>query len=128
MDNRTAYYDVTNVNKKGADVDIKGWSGKATLRRQHFNEDLKEDTGGRKKTRACPGRRRGKKLALGKTCEETVPPVDEEVASGRDQEKGWREGRGHMGKDLLKKGLFASDSIQKPQSQIYGILITYVFK
>ena len=55
---------VTNVNKKGADVDIKGWSGKATLRRQHFNKDLKEDTGGRKKTRECLGRRRERKSVV----------------------------------------------------------------
>lgn len=61
---------VTKVKRKGADGDIKGCSGKGTLRRWHFNQDLKEDIGSRKKTTEYLSR--SSRLDFGKTCKKTV--------------------------------------------------------
>lgn len=36
----------------------------------------------------------------------------DQVAGGRDHEKGWPEGSGHVEKDLRKKGLSASHSMR----------------
>lgn len=79
---------VTKVNKKGVEGDMKEWSGQATWRRWHFNRDLKEATGCRKKTRECVGRRCSRKGPLAKP----VGKLSTSVSCGGSEKGGERSG------------------------------------
>lgn len=78
---------VTNVNKTGDDVDIKGWLGNAeamTFQQRPQGGHLKQE-----KDQGESGQKEWQEADLRKNLRRNCPPlVDEEGANGRDQKKG----------------------------------------